>query len=140
MRGTATYQRTGQYLANRTRFSHTRHLFCRLLSFLCLVAFTEHIDTTHAFTLNMVEGHSVHRIASRFRTQLVGKKFAASSPNGRFAEGSQAIDNRVLSRMEAVGKNLFAFFSPEEAIASTDDDVVVHVHFGMSGACRYLIT
>ena len=128
-----SYQLTENYLANRMQFSVRCHLFCRL-SFLCLVAFTEYIVTTHAFTLNMVEGHSVHRIASRFRTQLVGKKFAASSPNGRFAEGSQAIDNRVLSRMEAVGKNLFAFFSPEEAIASTDDDVVVHVHFGMSGA------
>lgn len=122
------------YLANRMQYSVPRHLFCRLLSFLCPIVFTERINTTHAFTLNMVEGHSVHRIASRFRTQLVGKKFAASSPNGRFAEGSQAIDNRVLSRMEAVGKNLFAFFSPEEAVASNDDDVVVHVHFGMSGA------
>lgn len=117
------------------QFSGPRFLFSRLLSFaLFLIVFTEHIDTTHAFTLSMVEGHSVHRIASRFRTQLVGKKFAASSPNGRFAEGSQAIDNRVLSRMEAVGKNLFAFFSPEDAVASTNEDVVVHVHFGMSGA------
>ena len=134
MRGTATYRLTENYLANRMQLSVPRHLFCRLLSFLCLVAFTEYIDTTHAFTLNMVEGHSVHRIASRFRTQLVGKKFAATSPNGRFIEGSQAINNRVLYRMEAVGKNLFAFFSPEDTIASTDDEVVVHVHFGMSGA------
>jgi formamidopyrimidine-DNA glycosylase len=59
----------------------------------------------------MVEGHSVHRLASRFRTKLVGRKFTASSPNGRFTDGAAAIDGKELSRMEAVGKNLFAFFS-----------------------------
>ncbi|KAL7493205.1 hypothetical protein ACHAWT_002407 [Skeletonema menzelii] len=90
----------------------------------------------------MVEGHSVHRIASRFRSSLVGKKFSATSPNGRFADGARAIDGKVLSRMEAVGKNLFAFFSPHDDISSSsnngdgediDDLVVMHVHFGMSG-------
>ena len=59
----------------------------------------------------MVEGHSVHRLASRFRTKLVGRRFTASSPNGRFTDGAAAIDGKELSRMEAVGKNLFAFFS-----------------------------
>jgi formamidopyrimidine-DNA glycosylase len=58
----------------------------------------------------MVEGHSVHRLASAFRSKLIGRRFAACSPNGRFAEGAAAIDGRVLTRMEAVGKNLFAFF------------------------------
>merc|ERR1719253_692280 len=80
----------------------------------------------------MVEGHSVHRLASRFRAKLVGRAFAASSPNGRFADGAAAIDGRVLSRMEAVGKNLFAFF--RDGAAGGGADVVVHVHFGMSGA------
>ena len=111
--------------------------FCRLLSLsLCLVVLLQRIGIAQAFTLNMVEGHSVHRIASRFRSQLVGKKFAATSPNGRFLDGSRAIDNRVLSRMEAVGKNLFAFFTPDANTNGPEakDDVVVHVHFGMSGA------
>ena len=85
----------------------------------------------------MVEGHSVHRLASSFRAKLVGKKFSASSPNGRFVEGAAAIDGRTLNRMEAVGKNLFAFFSngnkKGDNMASKEDDVVVHVHFGMSG-------
>jgi len=112
--------------------------FCRLLSLsLCLVVvLLQRIGIAQAFTLNMVEGHSVHRIASRFRSQLVGKKFAATSPNGRFLDGSHAIDNRVLSRMEAVGKNLFAFFTPDANTngSEANDDVVVHVHFGMSGA------
>ncbi len=98
-------------------------------------------------TIKMVEGHSVHRIASRFRSSLVGKKFSATSPNGRFVEGAHAIDGKVLSRMEAVGKNLFAFFSSSShdddggggsssaGGCEEDDDglVVVHVHFGMSG-------
>eukprot|EP00581_Thalassiosira_minuscula_P003206 CAMPEP_0183736752 /NCGR_PEP_ID=MMETSP0737-20130205/50139_1 /TAXON_ID=385413 /ORGANISM="Thalassiosira miniscula, Strain CCMP1093" /LENGTH=523 /DNA_ID=CAMNT_0025970843 /DNA_START=104 /DNA_END=1671 /DNA_ORIENTATION=+ len=82
----------------------------------------------------MVEGHSVHRLASRFRSQLVGRRFTASSPNGRFADGAAAIDGRVLSRMEAVGKNLFAFFDHCGDNVTNNEELVVHVHFGMSGA------
>lgn len=53
----------------------------------------------------------------------------------RFAEGAAAIDGRVLRRMEAVGKNLFAFFGDSSPSSpGGGDDVVVHVHFGMSGA------
>ena len=73
----------------------------------------------------MVEGHSVHRIASRFRSQLVGRKFNASSPNGRFTQGATEIDGKVLSRMEAVGKNLFAFFSDSKGTNGEEDDAVV---------------
>ena len=76
----------------------------------------------------MVEGHSCHRIAISHGKRLVGRKFRAASPNGRFAEGAKLIDGREFSRIEAIGKNLFAFFS---AIGSPD--VVMHVHFGMSG-------
>ncbi|KAL9184280.1 hypothetical protein ACHAXT_002366 [Thalassiosira profunda] len=88
-------------------------------------------STALAPSIRMVEGHSVHRIASRFRAKLVGRKFAARSPNGRFADGASAIDGRVLSRMEAVGKNLFAFFGGGDG---DGEETVVHVHFGMSGA------
>ena len=73
----------------------------------------------------MVEGHSVHRIASRFRTTLVGRKFKATSPNARFMEGADAINGRTLSRMEAVGKNLFAFFNN----GNETSDIVVHGKF-----------
>lgn len=76
----------------------------------------------------MVEGHSVHRIAVSHTQRLVGKRFAARSPNGRFAEGAKAIHGREFSRIEAIGKNLFAFFS-----CAASADVVMHVHFGMSG-------
>ena len=36
--------------------------------------------------------------------------------------------------MEAIGKNLFAFFSTPTNDGTEDDAIVVHVHFGMSGA------
>lgn len=75
----------------------------------------------------MVEGHSVHRIASRFRSQLVGRKFAATSPNARFTEGATAIDRRTLSRVEAVGKNLFAFFRHDGDYAvEEEEEIVLH--------------
>jgi formamidopyrimidine-DNA glycosylase len=76
----------------------------------------------------MVEGHSVHRVAASHRRRLVGKKFACTSPNGRFTEGAAAINNKTFRAIEAVGKNLFAWFGNGD-----DDDVCVHVHFGMAG-------
>ena len=40
----------------------------------------------------MVEGHGVHRVAASARRHLVGKRFTATSPNGRFAHGAEVID------------------------------------------------
>ncbi|KAL3930786.1 MAG: hypothetical protein SGBAC_011611 [Bacillariaceae sp.] len=101
----------------------------------------------------MVEGHSVHRVATLHRQRLVGKKFTAWSPNGRFTDGANAINGKTFSRIEAHGKNLFCFFgdnvnqksitevaSKSEVITDKEDqdydcDVeLVHVHFGMAGA------
>jgi formamidopyrimidine-DNA glycosylase len=108
----------------------------------------------------MVEGHQVHRVCHAHRKLLVGHKFLASSPNGRFTDGAALINAATLSRVEAVGKNLFYFFSPANASSastsssttpnrrpSTSEEaaewarlsvpqsqVVMHVHFGMSGA------
>ncbi len=84
----------------------------------------------HCLTLTMVEGHSVHRVASMHRNRLLGKKFKAWSPNGRFKEGADLINNQNFFRIEAVGKNLFAFFGEPK---NEDKIVVVHVHFGMAG-------
>ena len=88
----------------------------------------------------MVEGHSVHRVASLHRKRLIGKQFQAWSPNGRFKDGAKAINNKYFQRIEAVGKNLFAFFGADDKIwkdgdsnDANDDVVVVHVHFGMAG-------
>lgn len=70
----------------------------------------------------------MHRLAVSHGKRLAGRAYKATSPNGRFADGARAIDGRVLSRLEANGKNLFAFFS---VVGSPD--VVMHVHFGMAG-------
>lgn len=65
----------------------------------------------------------MHRVAKAFGKWL-GKAFKARSPNGRFADGAKAIDGKKYRKIEAVGKNLFAFF---------EGGHVVHIHFGMSG-------
>lgn len=77
----------------------------------------------------------MHRVASLHRKRLVGKSFFAWSPNGRFTEGANAINGKVFSRIEAVGKNLFAFFDNGESKNEEEGEnpVVVHVHFGMAG-------
>lgn len=99
------------------------------LGFTLLLSFCRAYQTRayRATTLKMVEGHSVHRVAERHRQRLVGKSFTAWSPNKRFEAGANAINGQKFLRIEAVGKNLFAFFGDES------DPVVVHVHFGMAG-------
>ena len=79
----------------------------------------------------MVEGHGVHRVAESHKKRLRGHKFVATSPNGRFVAGAEAINNKTLERIEAHGKNLFYFFGGSSAM---DAGVVVcHIHFGMAG-------
>ena len=52
----------------------------------------------------MVEGHGVHRVAASARRHLVGKRFTATSPNGRFAHGAEVIDAKELKvAMRALG-------------------------------------
>jgi len=74
----------------------------------------------------------VHRVANFHRERLVGKKFVAISPNGRFTDGAELINGKPFSRIEAVGKNLFAFFGEEDE-DNDEQVVVVHIHFGMAG-------
>ncbi len=121
------------------RFSTPVHgnmvcLTCKpIVSISCLAHFSTHVRSLrklHSTSPVMVEGHSVHRVAFSHSRQLVGKRFAASSPNGRFTEGAKAIDGKKFHSIEAVGKNLFAFFGDADLAAM----VCVHVHFGMSGA------
>ncbi|MDJ1113693.1 Fpg/Nei family DNA glycosylase [Microbacterium dauci] len=73
----------------------------------------------------MPEGHSVHRIARQFSHNFVGRAVAASSPQGRFAEGAALLDGRVPSLVRAVGKQMFMSF---------DDDLWLRVHLGIYGA------
>ncbi|MFL1999322.1 Fpg/Nei family DNA glycosylase [Microbacterium sp. A1-JK] len=72
----------------------------------------------------MPEGHSVHRIARQFDRNIVGRRVAASSPQGRFADGASIIDGREATSVRAVGKQMFLEF----------DDVWLRVHLGMYGA------
>lgn len=73
----------------------------------------------------MPEGHSVHRIARQFDRNFVGRQVAASSPQGRFAEGAAVISGRTATAVRAVGKQMFLEF---------DDDIWLRVHLGMYGA------
>jgi hypothetical protein len=49
----------------------------------------------------------VHRVALVHRRMLQGRVFQATSPSGRFVDGAAAINGRVLSLIEAHGKNIF---------------------------------
>ncbi len=73
----------------------------------------------------MPEGHSVHRIARQFDRNFVGRTVAASSPQGRFADGAAVLDSRTVTAVRAVGKQMFVQF---------DDVVWLRVHLGMYGA------
>jgi len=73
----------------------------------------------------MPEGHSVHRIARQFARNFVGRRVAASSPQGRFAEGAAILDGREATDVRAVGKQMFLEF---------DEELWLRVHLGMYGA------
>jgi len=83
----------------------------------------------------MVEGHGCHRVAAAHRKKLLNLVFAASSPNGRFADGARAIDAKALLDVQVHGKNLFYFFGKARS-SPLDFTDVVHIHFGMSGQFR----
>jgi endonuclease-8 len=70
------------------------------------------------------EGHSVHRLARSLHRSFAGEAVRTSSPQGRFAASAALLDGRVLTRVDAWGKNLFLDFA---------DDLVVHVHLGLYG-------
>jgi endonuclease-8 len=70
------------------------------------------------------EGHSIHRLAERHRALFGGQVVAASSPQGRFAEGAARIDGSSLVDTDAYGKHLLHHYS---------GGVVLHVHLGLYG-------
>jgi len=72
----------------------------------------------------MPEGHSVHRIARQFDRNVVGKRCAVSSPQGRFGD-ARLIDGHVITRSYAVGKHLFLEFDTGDCL---------HVHLGIYGS------
>ena len=76
----------------------------------------------------MPEGHTVHRLAGAFAARFVGKTIAASSPQGRFADGAALLNGRVLRVSEAHGKQMFLMFS---------DELWLRVHLGLYGMWRF---
>ena len=50
--------------------------------------------------LKMVEGHGVHRVATRHKQILLNRTFLATSPNGRFTDGAKSISGKKLTRIE----------------------------------------
>ena len=72
----------------------------------------------------MPEGHTIHRLARAQQKLFGGQQVRASSPQGRFVDGAQIIDGRVLERTEAYGKHLFHHY---------DHDAVLHIHLGLYG-------
>lgn len=74
----------------------------------------------------MPEGHMIHRLARDHQRQFAGRALSVSSPQGRFRDGAEAIDGRVLNRVDARGKHLFYEW----------DGPILHVHLGLYGKFR----
>jgi len=74
----------------------------------------------------MPEGHTIHRLAEALTGRLGGRAVAASSPQGRFADGAATIDGHRLERVAAHGKHLFFELAGVDA-------PVLHVHLGLGG-------
>src|SRR5690606_39259172 len=72
----------------------------------------------------MPEGHTVHRLAAEHQRMFGGRRVAASSPQGRFADGAARLDGRVPVEADARGERL---------LARVDHDVTLHVHPGIYG-------
>jgi DNA-formamidopyrimidine glycosylase len=71
------------------------------------------------------EGHTIHRLARRHRSLLAGRAVHATSPQGRFADGAQLLDGRVVEHVDPHGKHLWYAF---------EGDRLLHVHLGLYGA------
>lgn len=75
----------------------------------------------------MPEGHTIHRLASRFNSRFGGLPTQSSSPQGRFATEAAILDGLVLDRAEAHGKHLFLAFAEH----------TVHIHLGLAGKLTF---
>lgn len=75
----------------------------------------------------MPEGHSLFRLARRFREGFAGQQVAVSSPQGKFELGATMVDGRVLHGAFNHGKHLFLDFG----------DRYVHIHLGLYGKAKF---
>jgi len=70
------------------------------------------------------EGHTIHRLARRHKAMFAGHEVVATSPQGRFADGAELLNGRVLETTDAWGKHLFHRYS---------GNLFLHVHLGLYG-------
>jgi len=70
------------------------------------------------------EGHTLHRLAQALDAAFHGTSPAASSPQGRFADGATLLDGREVVAASAWGKHLFVEFA---------GDTWLNVHLGLIG-------
>jgi endonuclease-8 len=70
------------------------------------------------------EGHTLHRLAQALDAAFRGTAPAASSPQGRFADGAALLDGRRVLHASAWGKHLFMEFAA---------DTWLNVHLGLIG-------
>lgn len=75
----------------------------------------------------MPEGHVIHRIARDHARDFTGQRLIVCSPQGRFAEGADALNGCRLQRVEAYGKHLLYQWS---------NDLLLHIHLGLYGKFR----
>ena len=79
----------------------------------------------------MVEGHAVHRIATRLLGHLVGLIIHVSSPNGKEAEGARRASGRRCVDVKAHGKWLMLLLADVAEGGAASEWLCVH--FGMAG-------
>ena len=75
----------------------------------------------------MPEGHTIHRIARDHDRNFAGQTLKVSSPQGRFAEGSQLLSGKRLKFVTAHGKHLCYAFTGGK---------LLHIHLGLYGKFR----
>ncbi|MFL5355710.1 Fpg/Nei family DNA glycosylase [Archangium sp.] len=76
----------------------------------------------------MPEGNIIHRIARIHRRWLVGRRFTADSPQGRFSTEARRLSGRTLEGVDAHGKHLLYLF---------EGGVRLHIHLGLFGHMRH---
>jgi len=76
---------------------------------------------------DMPEGHTIHRLARDIGKDMKNTTVGVSSPQGRFAESSRAIDGGTIQKTEAAGKHLFVHWT---------DRPTLHIHLGLIGKFR----
>jgi len=79
------------------------------------------------------EGHTIHRLAARYRSFFAGRAVAVQSPQGRFAAGAAMLDGSVLNDTEPIGKHLLFTFGDSRTSQHRSGGHALHIHLGLYG-------